>query len=239
MNPSQVKQSYLLKQFYDFYLFFLEQRDRAKGPYTSRFLHEISRDLSGLLETQKSEIHSRGGDYWADMYAQSQYVMAALADEILIHMEWEGKDEWRENPLEYKLFGSKVAGEKFFKDLDKLLDDGNPALLEMATVYHHALSLGFQGRYRGGDGAKLDVYRKRLHIFIFQRDAVWLDETPNLFPDAHEHLLDAGTGEKLPYLGRWIFIVVVLITVYIGISDYIWRDLTEELSIITDLILKK
>ena len=239
MNPSELKQSYLSKQFYDFYLFFLKQRDKAKGPYTSRFIHEINQDLSNLLKSQMSEIHSLGGDYWAGMYEQSQYVMAALADEIFLHMEWEGKDEWRENLLEYNLFGSKVAGEKFFKDLDKLLSDGNPALLEMATVYHQALSLGFQGQYRGGDGVKLDFYRKRLHIFIFQRDATWLDETPTLFPDAHKHLLAGGAGEKLPYLGRWIFIIVVLIAVYIGISDYIWRDLTKELTIVTDLILNK
>lgn len=239
MDSLNSKQSYLLRQFYDFYLFFIKQRDKAMGPYTNRFVHEINRDLSNLLEAQKSEIHSRGGDYWAGMYEQSQYVMAALADEIFLHMDWEGRDEWRDNLLEYRLFKSKEAGEKFFRDLKKLLADGNPALLDMATVYHQALSLGFKGKHRGGDGAKLDFYRKRLHTFIFQREATWLDETEYILPDAHEKLADQGTGEKLPYLGRWIFIIIVLIVLYVGISDYIWRDLTKELTVITDLILKK
>jgi len=40
--------------------------------------------------------------------------MAAFADEVFIHMDWEGKRAWTSNLLESTLFHSHVAGERFF-----------------------------------------------------------------------------------------------------------------------------
>ena len=104
--------------------------------------------------------------------AEAQYVMAALADDVFIHLNWEGKHAWTSNLLEAALFGSHTAGEKVFEKLDRLLRDRDPADRSLAAVYLNALSLGFRGKYYGvNDHGRLRRYRNELFAFIFRQPA--------------------------------------------------------------------
>src|SRR5215217_502558 len=95
-----------------------------------------------------------------DNYFEAQYVMAAFADEVFIHLEWEGRRAWTSNLLETALFQTHVAGETFFDKLDQLLRERDPAQKSLAGVYFAALSLGFRGKYHGlNDHGKLRRYR--------------------------------------------------------------------------------
>jgi len=75
----------------------------------------------------------------SDNYFEAQYVMAAFADEIFIHLDWEGKRAWTSNLLETALFQTHVAGEAFFDKLDQLLRERDPAQKSLAGVYFAAL----------------------------------------------------------------------------------------------------
>ena len=44
-----------------------------------------------------------GGEYASALYRRAQYVMAALADETFLYLDWPGRDAWRANLLEFKL----------------------------------------------------------------------------------------------------------------------------------------
>ncbi|WP_351190196.1 DotU family type IV/VI secretion system protein, partial [Shewanella sp. TB4-MNA-CIBAN-0142] len=57
------------------------------------------------------------------------------------------KDAWELNPLQLDLFGSQIAGNEFFERLDGLREQGERRLPAL-EVYHYAMLLGFQGKYR-------------------------------------------------------------------------------------------
>jgi type VI secretion system protein ImpK len=80
------------------------------------------------------------------------FAIFALLDEILVHVEWAGQDEWRANSLQFKHFQENSAGESFFHRVDVLLRQ--PHRAHVLLIYYYALALGFQGRYgiRGGQG---------------------------------------------------------------------------------------
>jgi hypothetical protein len=73
---------------------------------------EALRRLQTLLEMQALEAGRRGGEYGVLYYKEAQYVMAALADEIFLTLDWTGRDTWRSDLLETRLFGTYDAGEK-------------------------------------------------------------------------------------------------------------------------------
>ncbi|HEY7116735.1 MAG TPA: DotU family type IV/VI secretion system protein, partial [Tepidisphaeraceae bacterium] len=47
----------------------------------------------------------------------------ALADEIFLNTEWEGRSYWVSNLLETKIYQTHAAGELFFQKLERLLLD--------------------------------------------------------------------------------------------------------------------
>jgi type IV/VI secretion system ImpK/VasF family protein len=124
--------------------------------------------LRGVLERQGSAATRESGSYGAGLYRDAQYVMAALADEILLHLiDWEGRGRWRDHLLEMALFQSQVAGERIFDRLDKMLSARANTDPDLAAVYLVALLLGFRGKYRGfDDGGALRDYRQRLRALI-------------------------------------------------------------------------
>ena len=96
------------------------------------------------------------------------YIMVSLADEIFLNTPWEGKKFWEDNMLEKHFFGTQIAGEKIFSNIDKLIEKNDVESILIAEIYTKALSLGFRGKYR--DDAEhdkpIDVYRKNLFNFV-------------------------------------------------------------------------
>ncbi len=108
----------------------------------------IRRRLLRLLKRQALEIGTSRGSAAAELYGQAQYVMAALGDEILLHIQWKGTAQWRSHLLESELFQTHHAGEEIFTRIDQLLLDRDPLRAELAQIYLLALGLGFQGGFR-------------------------------------------------------------------------------------------
>lgn len=76
----------------------------------------------------------------------AKYAFCALLDEIVLSSGLAIRDEWELAPLQLRLFGEHLAGERFFDKLEELRQ--NPAAnIEQLEIFHTCLLLGFQGKY--------------------------------------------------------------------------------------------
>jgi type VI secretion system protein ImpK len=235
--------SFLVKQFHDFYREVIRLRGTVEtGTWTfgkealpeegdrRPAMNTIWQYLLSLLERQALHAGQHGGEYGAMFYREAQYVMAALADELFLHLPWEGRATWRDNLLEAKLFQSHVAGQRLFEKLERVLQERDPVYAEIAVIYLMALALGFRGKYRDcDDGGQLQLYRQQLFMFIFRRHPELLSDTKRLFPDAYDHTLTEGHVTTLPDAWKWLAILGLLVVLWLGISHGVWRQLTDEL----------
>ena len=68
------------------------------------------------------------GPLGAEFHREAVYVMAALTDEMFLHLDWEGVDFWLGHLFEARFFHSNLAGEQFFLRIEQLLlRDDEPA----------------------------------------------------------------------------------------------------------------
>lgn len=186
----------------------------------------VWRKLLSILERQALEAGREGGDFGVELYRKAQYAMAALADETFLNLNWVGREAWRQHLLESRLFGSHRAGDELFEKIDELLRDRDSLHLELARVYLMVLALGFQGKYRGKPGADEDVasYRRRLFRFIFSRDPEAVRGNDNLVPQAYAETLDVPRAVQLPYLKPWVWAMVLIIVVWVGVAHLMWES---------------
>lgn len=194
--------------------------------------------LLGLLNRQEAEVRRSGGEYASAIYRRAQYVMAALADEIFLYLDWPGREAWRTNLLEFKLFQSYRAGEEVFRRIEALLRTRDPADSELAKIYLMALALGFRGELRGPEAqARIDWYRRELYTFLTQRDPGTPREPHSLFPEAYQSTVDAsGAGRRLSAARRWLLAGLVLALLWIVVGHRIWIGVVEDLEPLVDQI---
>ena len=252
MNATGYGESFLLIQFREFYSevirlkrmvasgawVFADRKDGEETPDYTRSANALWQRLQRLLEQQDIAAVRRGGEYWSAMYQEAQFVMAALADEIFLHLDWEGKEVWNANLLESQFFSSHSAGEIFFEKLNELLEKGGPDQTELAKVYLMALALGFQGKHRGmGNDRELHGYRLRLFSFISRRDPDILDAAKPLFPDAYAYTLEAGNVKPIPDARKWAVSLVLALLVWMIVGHGMWIYLTADLAQVVQQIL--
>jgi type VI secretion system protein ImpK len=249
MMTTEEGSSLLLAQFRDFYseLINLKKLIRAGATFGAmgspesnvgdRTANAVADRLAAVMEQQSMLAGRKGSDY-TGFYRQAEYVMAALADEILLHhLNWEGKQAWNNHLIEYRLFKTRIAGEEFFTRLDRLLQTPDPMYRDLATVYLLAIMLGFRGKYYGAhDQVKIDSYRRQLFTFIFHGQPELRKETKKLFPEAYLHTVEEGAGRKVPQVKIWYLLLAALMIVYIVVARSIWVNSTEELEGITTRI---
>ena len=242
MITTEEGSSLLLAQFRDFYseLINLKKVIRAGATFGvsgapeqtegDRAAHAVADRLAAVMEQQSVLAGRRGSDY-TGFYRQAEYVMAALADEILLHhLAWSGKQAWNNHLIEYRLFKTRIAGEEFFTRLDRLLQTPDPMYKDLGTVYLLAIMLGFRGKYWGAnDQGKVDFYRRQLFTFIFHGQPELRKETRKLFPEAYLHTVEEGAGRKVPQVRIWYILLAVLIVVYLVTARSIWMNSTTEL----------
>lgn len=196
-------------------------------PMTS--VNGVWQQLLTMLERQAVEAGQSGGAFAFEVYREAQYVMAALADEIFLHLEWEGRESWP--LLESRLFQSHMAGEIIFQRLERLLQRRDPFYLDLASVYFMALSLGFQGKYRGSDDpTRLAHYRRQLFAMIYGRHPKLFTENTSLFPEAYQNTIVKGAARKLPDQRIWLALVGIVLVVWLAASQLAWSSVSTPLA---------
>ena len=243
MNASNVAvfpsgTSYLVSQFRAFYAELIAVKKQVEVRRPSEALQapdtaagsdlamaqSISRQLLGVLELQAIEARRAGGSLSFDINREAQYIMAALADESLLRVEWAGRDVWTTCLIEESLFESRVAGDLFFERLDELLRTRDPARQDLALIYLLALSLGFEGRYRGTDcAARMRTYRAALYRLRFAHDPDPTNYSRQIAPHAYGFTVGDAVPEQVPHVGRWVMIFLLVMLGILGLSQVLWE----------------
>jgi type VI secretion system protein ImpK len=99
-----------------------------------------------------------------------KYALAALFDEHILNSDYQEKDHWLENTLQWQLFEDNCAGLGFFKRLTRL--QSHPKVnYAVLMIYYLCLQMGFKGRYAIDSSEQLSVLQHTLYELIQLQDA--------------------------------------------------------------------
>ena len=94
--------------------------------------------------------------YPADDVKMATFATVAFLDESVLNSQNPMFTDWLRKPLQEELFGTHVAGELFYQNLQQLLSRNDSSdLADVLEVYFLCLLLGFGGRYGGGNRGEL------------------------------------------------------------------------------------
>jgi len=106
------------------------------------------------LKAADQEARKRG--YNADTIQLAIFAVVAFLDESILNSRNPLFADWPRKPLQEELFGTHMAGEVFFQNLQKLLGQtDSPDLADLLEVYYLCVLLGFGGRYSMGNKGDL------------------------------------------------------------------------------------
>lgn len=183
----------------------------------------LSKDLLQLIELQTLEARRSGGSAAMEYESQARYLKAVLADEILLNSDWAGRELWRHELLEAKLFKSSHAGEQVFFQIEQLLSAREPSQRPLAKLYLYVISLGFKGQFRGdADLSKLASYRNDLFQFIFQRPAELSGAERRLSELPYDSTLSHFASRRLPKISRWWIKFGLIFAGLLVLSELVW-----------------
>ncbi len=241
----------VLSSFREFYAELLALRDEVEGdPWSASAgalpdevaaarkarLAAIQGKLSATLQRLEVEARRIGGERAGRRISQAGYVMAALADEHFLNLDWEGRDLWAQNLLESRLYGTHMAGEQVFERAEALLRERDDR--EMAAIYLLALSLGFEGEHRGRGASGAEALRDlkgRLLAFVSPGGSE-MESTSELFPQSYLHTLAGEPQTRLPRVATWSLILLGVMGVYLLISHLVWMNVSGAVREIADAI---
>ena len=127
-----------------FYIVFLIKNQYIPGN-TDAFREKIL-DLLNRFDQQAKKLQ-----FSADDIQDSKYAFCALLDETTVTQQdpsfFNLQNSWLISPLQLTLFGSQLAGYRFFEFLEQMRSRGKDRLAAL-EVLHYCLLLGFQGKYR-------------------------------------------------------------------------------------------
>jgi type VI secretion system protein ImpK len=224
--PDLAVDDHITKQFRAFYDEIVKARDRtADSRETDPDLvaQGLARHLENLLELQSLESRRESTRFELENVADARYLKAALADEILLHTPWVGRERWTAHLLESSLFRSNIAGDLVFRRIEELLSGREPSRRDIARLYLFALALGFQGKYRGsGEEARLLGYREELFQFVYQRQADFSGRDRVVSERAYASTLSHIAPRKLPTLSRWTVLFLLGAATLLAVSELLW-----------------
>ena len=136
------------------YLLFLLRN--GNGPNSSS---EFNKRIDQFLARFEKNARTLGKPSQA--IADAKYAFCALMDEIVLSSDFSVREEWERAPLQLRMFGEHLAGDRFFDKLEILRADP-VANIEALEVFHTCLLLGFQGKYLLEGPEKLNYLVSRL-----------------------------------------------------------------------------
>ena len=183
----------------------------------------VSKHLENLIELQTLESKREGNRFEMESIADARYLKAALADELLLNMQWVGRERWTEHLLEASLFRTSVAGERVFERIEELLSSREPSLRTLAGLYLSALALGYQGKFRGlEDRSRLDSYRQELYQFAYQRRPDLSGRDRVLSERAYASTLSHIEPRNMPTMSRWSVMFLIAVVAVLAVSEILW-----------------
>lgn len=162
----------------------------------------------------KAEQAGAAAGYAATDVRVALFATVAFLDESVLNSPQPALAEWSRRPLQDELFGGHMGGELFYQYLDQQLARADePALADVLEVFHHALLLGFRGRYGSNAGA-LQVIAQRVGDRITRIRGAGGDLSPGWRP------VDDAVASKDPVLARLaisaVSIAVLVLVLWVG-----------------------
>lgn len=106
------------------------------------------------LKTASAQAMQAG--YPADDVKYATFATVAFLDESVLNSQNPIFTDWLRKPLQEELFGTHIAGETFFQNLQVLLGRQDaPDLADVLEVHYLCMLLGFGGRYSAGNRGEL------------------------------------------------------------------------------------
>ncbi len=143
------------------------------------------------------------------------FAVVAFLDESVLNSSQPALADWSRRPLQAELFGGHMGGELFYQYLEQQLARADePALADVLEVFHHALLLGFRGRY-GSDAGALQVIAQRVGDRITRIRGGGGDLAPSWRP------VDDAVSAKDPWVARLAIgaaVLAVLVVVLWGVG---------------------
>lgn len=224
--PDLAVDDHITRQFRAFYDEIVKARDRTNDSRETdpdAVANAIARHLENLLELQSLESRRESTRFELENVADARYLKAALADEILLHTPWIGRERWTAHLLESALFRTNIAGDLVFSRIEELLSAREPSRRDLARLYLFALALGFQGKYRGtGEDGRLRGYREELFQFVYQRQADFSGRDRVVSERAYTSTLSHIAPRKLPTLSRWTVLFLLGAATLLAVSELLW-----------------
>ncbi len=95
--------------------------------------------------------------YNADDTKLATFAVVAFLDESVLNSQNPIFSDWARKPLQEELFGTHIAGEVFFQNLQQVLGRSDSHdLADLLEVHYLCMLLGFCGKYRVGNRGELD-----------------------------------------------------------------------------------
>jgi len=195
----------------------------------------VQQRLLDTFETQGTRVLQTLPEHENRLFEETRYVMIAMADEVFLSIEWDGKGPWADKPLESIVFRTRDAGERFFRRIDDALAGRTAASAQILTVYITALAIGFRGKYAALGTNDPETYRQRLAEYIARSDPDFT-RSEELCPQAHEHTLDKVPEKRLPSFSRGILPFILVLVGWVVVGEVLWLFRTAELDDTLDRI---
>ncbi len=194
-------------------------------PKSSDMASAVSLKLSQWIERTRRQYRYQLTERENRMFEEACFVMVALADELMIiELDWAGKDDWQNVLLEFELFSSSSAGDRFYTNLERLVEEQSHDLLQqqLAAIYLLALQLGFSGRYRNKPQV-IAKYRQKLFTIVNRGSK---DISNPLFAEAYQHQLISYEEQRLAPLSSWYRWLIIGLAGYSFIGALVWTLLS-------------
>ncbi|AUX27899.1 hypothetical protein SOCEGT47_084990 [Sorangium cellulosum] len=215
----------LLDAFHAFYAEVAQQRQLVTLAHggLAPSVETVRQRLVDFLDTQAVALGRKLTKHELRVYDEAQYVMAAMADEVLLQAEWDGRHAWAERPLEAHVFHTYTSGETLFRKLDDVLDGRDPAPSALLLVYLAALALGFQGKFRAlGQHDAPEEYRQRLALHLQRVDPALSRALTQLCPQAHAHTAGGSPRSRLPSLRAGVLPLAAVVICLVLAAQVVW-----------------
>jgi type IV/VI secretion system ImpK/VasF family protein len=186
----------------------------------------LREELKGRLEDMQNRLSQLPIPGIHNRFETIKYIFAALSDEIIYHSNWEYSDQWLNNPLEAEVMEAAVAGEEFFRLLER--DGLNDPL--MAELFYTCLVLGF-----GRDRPDYHDLKRRLYMIL--PDTLPENEQ-QLSPGAETYI--AGQIPRLPPMFGFLslaFVTVIFSLLYVSANHILWERAADFLRVIRITLL--
>jgi type VI secretion system protein ImpK len=107
------------------------------------------------VKTAAQDAQNKGG-YSTDDIRKATLAVVGFLDETILNLQSPLFANWPRQPLQEELFGTHMAGEVFFQNLQELLGrNDSEDLADLLEVHYLCLLLGYGGRYSLGNRGEL------------------------------------------------------------------------------------